>query len=63
MDQKIFNLNSIYRPPKYDAKEFMEVLHELLISQRDTATIVGDMNVEILDKNSDITSSYINMII
>ena len=54
---------SIYRLPKYDVKEFMKVLHELLISQRDTAIIVGDINVDILDKNSDITSSYINMII
>ena len=53
---------SIYRPPKYEIKEFMVVLHELLLSQSDTAIIVGDMNVDILDRNSGITSSYMNMI-
>lgn len=52
----------IYRPPRYLFTDFMDSFQNILLNQKNKTIIIGDININVLDGNSDETIEYSNML-
>lgn len=56
------NILAIYRPPRYDLPEFLDVFQDLLTQNNQQTIILGDINVNILNTESQDTSDYMDAV-
>lgn len=56
------NIVVVYRPPRYDLTEFLEMMNKLLTQQERKTLIVGDMNIDILDRTNGSAINYLDTI-